>query len=381
SLLLRDVDLEIEPCALVLLEAAASIDVAGTGHVVAHGRADAPIVFDAVDAATPWGGLSTGGVVGVYGGFLDLAHVELRNAGGDPNYPGVLYLGNDELADVAGEVARVQDVTITGSHSNGVILFDGAAFTDDSANLTIADSSNVPIVSDLLLAGSIPPGDYTDNANAFVELDNGYFAQPSELVLHDRGLPYRLGNDDDSFSGFSIDWGNADDGSVSTLVLEPGVELRFYAQQGLTIYDGGVLDARGSADAPIVLTSASANPGSGDWIGVLFDGPAADATALDHLEIGYAGADVLVATWAHCVASDVDDQTEAAALIFSEEPAAGVLGVASIHHSSAHGINRAWTGGATDLAASVTFEAIAGCPQTQPVPEAGECPPDTTCGG
>lgn len=381
SLSFWDIDLEIEPCALVLLESSAGIDVAGTGRLIALGREDAPIVLDAVDPSAPWGNLSTGGVVGVYGGFLDLAHVELRNGGGDASYPGVLYLGNDELADAPGEVARVQQVTIAGSRSHGVMMFDGAAFTDDSADLRIEDAADVPIVSDFLLAGSIPPGSYADNPNAIIELVNGYFAQPHELVLHDHGLPYRLGNDDDAFSHFSIDWGNADDGSASTLVLAPGVELRFYESAGLTIYEGGVLDARGSADAPIVLTSASASPASGDWMGVLFDGPVADDTALDQLEIAYAGADVLLPMWAHCVASDVDDHTEAAALTFSHEPAPETVGTASIHHSAAHGINRAWTGDAIDLAASVTFEAIAGCPQTLPIPEGGACPQDAACGG
>lgn len=380
ALLFYDVDLEIEPCALVLFDAAAGVDVVGTGRIVARGTVDSPIVMDAIDPAAPWAGLSTGGFVGVYGGFVDLAHVELRNAGGYADYPAALYLGDDELADVVGEVARVQDVTIDGSHSHGVMLFDGAAFTADSANLVIRGAAAAPIRSDLLLASSIPPGDYDDNLVAYIELDDGAFTQPPLLVMHDRGLPYRLG-DDDPLSGFSINWASADNGSSSTLLLEPGVELRFAPDQSLTMYEGGVLDARGTAEAPIVLTSAAPSPAAGDWIGVIFDGPAASDTRLDHLEVGYAGADVLVPTWSHCTATDIEDTTEAAALTLTSPPPAGMLGSASIHHSSAHGINRAWAGDDVDLAATVTFEAIAGCPQT--VPRSGDesCPATVTCAG
>ena len=61
-----------------------------------------------------------------------------------------------------------------------------------------------------------------------------------------------------------------------TLTIEPGVEVRFHP--GLALQVNGELVARGGGDAPVVFTSNSATPTSGDWGFILFADSSIDAT-------------------------------------------------------------------------------------------------------
>jgi hypothetical protein len=56
----------------------------------------------------------------------------------------------------------------------------------------------------------------------------------------------------------------------SNLIIEPGVELWFDAGMSLAVH--GSLTALGTIEAPIVLTSSSIAPASGDWAGIDVDG-------------------------------------------------------------------------------------------------------------
>lgn len=380
TLLIYDVTLEVEPCAVVRLGARANIDAVGTGRVVARGTADAPILFEAIDPEAPWANLSTGGFVGVWGGFLDLAHVTLVDAGGDDFFPGAIYLADNDVGDVPVERARVQDVLVDGSRSYGVSAIDGAVFSADSANLTVRGAASSPVYTDYLLAGHIPPGDYGDNEHV-IRLANGYFAVQPTLVFRDRGVPYELGDPSDGLDAYSISVTSSAVGEPVNMTIEPGVELRFGAGQSLTIGDGAALDARGTADAPIVLTSSAEAPQAGDWYGVVFDGAPGAGTALEHVEIAYAGQSLGFGSWSHCAATDIVDGDEGAALVFTAEPASGVVTSSTIRASASHGINRAWAGAAVDLAIGNTFEDVALCDQTEPSAADGTCPEVVTCGG
>ncbi|MCK5734616.1 MAG: right-handed parallel beta-helix repeat-containing protein, partial [Candidatus Latescibacteria bacterium] len=58
-----------------------------------------------------------------------------------------------------------------------------------------------------------------------------------------------------------------------SLIIEPGVTIRFSGLHQVKIQ--GVLLADGTEEAGIVFTSARSEPASGDWWGILFDGPKA----------------------------------------------------------------------------------------------------------
>lgn len=74
----------------------------------------------------------------------------------------------------------------------------------------------------------------------------------------------------------------------ATLTIEPGVTLEMDAERYLLV-DKGKLIAKGTADAPIVFTSAASTKAPGDWVGIIFDDDVSAGTELDHVRIEYAG--------------------------------------------------------------------------------------------
>lgn len=76
-------------------------------------------------------------------------------------------------------------------------------------------------------------------------------------------------------------------GTDVELTIEPGVKLVFGEAAGLSVHEG-VLHARGTAEAPIIFTGASPQPGS--WLGVRFMNSASPKNSLHQVIIEYAGA-------------------------------------------------------------------------------------------
>jgi hypothetical protein len=79
--------------------------------------------------------------------------------------------------------------------------------------------------------------------------------------------------------------------SSPTVVIEPGVELRFDSDAALVVGSGspGTLSAVGTAADPIVFTSAEASPAAGDWPGITCGASVVDAE-FSYVEILYGGA-------------------------------------------------------------------------------------------
>ncbi|WP_222427664.1 hypothetical protein, partial [Desulfobotulus alkaliphilus] len=81
------------------------------------------------------------------------------------------------------------------------------------------------------------------------------------------GSPYII-------TGTVVVRGKDGDDGVTTLTIEPGVELRFNANTRLDVGgssgDPGALIAAGTADAPIRFTANSADPKPGHWNGIRF---------------------------------------------------------------------------------------------------------------
>lgn len=377
---LWDVTLRVEPCAVVLLGSSAWISTAGSGRLEAIGTPDAPIVFDAIDPSLPWRQLTTSGVVGEPPGFIDLAEVTLRH-GGDPETAGAtLLLAASDIAEDQIETARVRDVAIESSGTYGVRMITGAVFTEDSTGLTVHGSPDRPVVADADLVAWLPPGDYAGNVRDEILLNHGWIATQPDITIRDRGLPYAVGDADGSATPFSLEALVTDDGTPVTLTIEPGVELRFFAE-GITIAEGASLVARGTADAPIRFTSGNQSPAAGDWRGILFEGTPGPDTAIDHAEILFAGKDTLVPGWRHCAADDPSDVGEAGAVVIAGPPSSAFVTDTRISQSASAGINRAWQGPDIDFTPTNTFEDIAACAQTMPVPDDGVCPEHASCDG
>jgi hypothetical protein len=72
-----------------------------------------------------------------------------------------------------------------------------------------------------------------------------------------------------------------------TLTIDPGVTILMLDNGSMTI--DGTLLARGTANAPIVVSSARAKPAPDDWESITFSGPSASGSVLDYLNISYGG--------------------------------------------------------------------------------------------
>ncbi|HEY2367673.1 MAG TPA: hypothetical protein VGH87_14855, partial [Polyangiaceae bacterium] len=126
--------------------------------------------------------------------------------------------------------------------------------------------------------------------------------------------------------------------------------------------------ARGTADKPIVFTSASATPKAGDWLGVWFASHLDPSDALDHVTISYAGK--VSTTIAGC---PLNTAAQAALVIVGYEPSASFLTSSVISDSGKDGVFRGWIGSPVDFSATNTFTNVPHCKQTNPPSAQGVC--------
>ena len=71
------------------------------------------------------------------------------------------------------------------------------------------------------------------------------------------------------------------------LTIEPGVEMVFYQDVGMTIRDEGRLHVRGKASAPVQMYGSV--PERGHWKGLYFHDTDANKNSLEYLELSHAG--------------------------------------------------------------------------------------------
>jgi hypothetical protein len=277
----------------------------------------------------------------------------------------------------------VDHVKVTGSAGLGVRLSPAAAFTAASRELVVSGSGAVvgrppyPLrIDGARGVGSIPSGSYSGNASDFIQVIASSALQ-NDTTFHDRGVPYQIGGSG-SFGVLTV--GAA---SLTTLTVEPGVEMRFFGSGGNfgglfigTVSTAGRILAAGTAARPIVFTAVGDSPPAGSWEGVTFDGPLAADNLLDHVQILAAGAHGGDQGYG---CPPLPSQTDAALKIFSE-PSAQFVFNSLIADSSYHGIFRAWVGSQVDFTPTNTFVNVARCNQVLPKPPVPQsCPDPAPC--
>jgi parallel beta-helix repeat protein len=94
-------------------------------------------------------------------------------------------------------------------------------------------------------------------------------------------------------SSITVQGADGDD-EITTLTIEPGVEVRFdpgvQLAVGYSSGDPGALVAVGTAESPILFTSNNATPAPGDWYNIKFNSTAdSDTSIMDHCVVEYAG--------------------------------------------------------------------------------------------
>ncbi len=367
--------LEIEPCAVVQFAAGHGMNVAypgtpTTGTLIAEGTEDQPIRFEGIDGGR-WGHLFVQAP-----GTASLAYVTFENGGGvDTSGASLIAYGTNEWPSPT--PLAVDHVTVTGSLGAGVRVGRVARFTEDSTDLVVTASGNETYPWPLFLGehtiGSIPAGEYTGNLVDKIYIDPEH-SMAEDATMRDHGVPYIVAPANDLVVA------SGDENAPATLTIEPGVRIEMPAERSFSVehFTGdfmasGALVAMGTADKPIVFTSASAAPQAGDWTGLWFGGIVQPTTQLDHVRIEYTGA------WCGCILATCSDIAEhEGAVIMSMQPDHVFVTNSVIASGASHGFVLGYDGSSLDFASANEFEGMAGCPQT--LPRDGACPnPKPSC--
>lgn len=376
--------LTIEPCAEVRMQADAALVFGGPSStevttLKAEGEPERPIRF-VRDGDAPWSAL-----VAYTPSQLSLAHVTLEGGGADRflYHASLVMRGNSETPTK--KLVHVDHVTIKDSVGAGVLAEWSSGFLPGSTQLVVTGSgtedSPYPVRLGEHTLDSLPDGDYTGNLIDKIHIDaegaNSSGGLQEDGTMRDRGVPYHFGE----FGGSRFSIGGPAQ-PLTTLTIEPGVTIEFLEGTGMEIEHWtsedepatGALVAVGTADKPIVFTSAAAAPEAGDWIGLWFGSVPAAHNRLEHARIEYAGGEC------GCVGFTCTDADEASVLFIEGVPASAFIQNTTIAHSAGHGIARGWLGGGPDFSVSNTFEDVLGCDQTLPRDENNACSEGDGCG-
>jgi hypothetical protein len=380
--------LTIEPCAVVELKKGQHIKVAypgtpGSGTLIAEGTAERPIRFKAKDAE-PWASIYVHAP-----GTARFAHVTFEGGGGGDfeDNATIDALGNGELP--ADPILFLDHVTIKKSVGTGIWMQRGATFMPGSRDVTITESGNeatpFPLQIEEHAIDALPTGNYKGNKIDEILLRTAGDGIAGggltvDATLHERGVPYRMGKS--KLDNFII--GRSDDAPVATLTIEPGVIMRFEKETAFKVQtfttdkpSTAAVRASGTADKPIVFTSASPTPKAGDWRGLWFGGIPQATNKLEHVRIEYAGFDCSCSL---NTCSNVGEHD--GAVIFTNQIPSAFITNTVFKEIAGHGITEGYDGDFVNFRPTNTFEGVQGCVQTRPRTIGGSCPtPRPACDG
>lgn len=297
----------IEPCAVVLLSAGAGITVgsasdagkliaAGTASVVTENQVEKldvrPVVFDAAVDSAPWAQILVQPK-----GSIDLSVTGILDGGKvESNSRGALVVEGVAGGTNTGEPvksAKVNRVVVDHSSTYGIFLNAWGAFADGSNTVWIRKSGSTDypyaIRMEPGVAATLPTELFaTDNLKNDILLETSKaFTRTDTLVS--RGIPYHQKG---------LLYLNAGvDGSTAKLTIEAGVTLAFEEAAGSGIIIGsskerpGILEAIGTASAPVVFTSGKETKAAGDWMGLYFHATPTSGSRISYAKIEYAGGD------------------------------------------------------------------------------------------
>jgi hypothetical protein len=370
--------LTIEPCAEVRLGFDAYLDVLD-GKLVAEGTEEGPIQFVRQDEA-PWGYVEV-----MHPATASLANVVMQGGGSEaPNAGFAMLVVRGAFEGRATPMLSVRDLTLQDAYGPALWMREDAAFVEGSSGLTVArgergDGSDAryayPIVTGVYGLTDLPDVtlDATQTAAVLVlgdDVGGGFSGFVDDVTVRNRGVPYHVGT---SELDATLRPGDPNEGTPVTLTLEAGVTLAFAELGKVELWsseagNAGVLRALGTEEAPVTLTSSSASPAAGAWVGLEWQDGVHPDNLVQHTVIAYAGGDCSCGGYA----CDLDDDN-GAVLFHDAVPGGTFITDSTIRSSAGHAFVRGWTVGPVDFAGANTLEDIAGCAQTPPFDEGGSC--------
>jgi len=281
TLISNDAVLTLEPGTTVFFERGGYLAVSGAfntagdgGRLLAVGTEEDPITLTSIEDAPEagdWGCLFFGNSPT----GSELVHVDIEYGGAVCRATGN---GFTSSVVVAQPIDAIEDVTVRDSASHGVqLLLDGAVRSFERTTFGRNDAASLELHANQIVV----PGTLTfEDEDDFVDVGGSNMNRDGTIARQD--VPYR-------FAGDAV-VGTA--GARPEIVAEGGVrfELRgasFVVQAGNLVFDG-------TADDPIVITSAAETPAPGDWGCVWFrhggaSSPTTGVPTARHTVIEYAG--------------------------------------------------------------------------------------------
>ncbi|MDP2662575.1 MAG: right-handed parallel beta-helix repeat-containing protein, partial [Dehalococcoidia bacterium] len=252
--------LTIEPGVVVRFQQLASLTVDATGRLVANGTASQPITLTGTTQQPGWwDGLS---IVGTF--------ASPNNSGAALNYVTIQYGAAYGNLYVEYAVVTMTNSSVGNSSADGVYGWYGGVAHITNTTFTGNQGYAVHFID-----GSVNPVlerlEATGNGGDGVAIGDG--ALTGRHVWEKAGLPYILTN------GATVAGG-------AILTVEPGVEVQFQQNTGLTV--NGKLAAVGTPTEPITFTGTTRQPGWWDGLSIVgwLDDPAAASISYVTIEYG-----------------------------------------------------------------------------------------------
>ncbi len=242
------------------------------GSLSAVGTADEPILFTssaAVPAAGDWKAI----VIHSGANSATIEHAIIEYGGASFNVPD--YGCCTEAALLVNNSAVTLRNTIFADNVSGVLFKNGGsavAFSDNS----FSGHSEWPVQIEASQVGTLT-GPNTFDSDDVVAVAGGIVS--SDATWNNLGAPYEV-----------LESVQVQDDSAPTLTIAPGVSMYFAEDAYLSVGDEaqGSLMVVGTAEAPILFSSAKAVQGPGDWQGLLVNLDAIAAT-FEYVHVEYAG--------------------------------------------------------------------------------------------
>ena len=248
----------VEPGTIFLMGGSASVLFgwrSDPATVMFQGTADAPILFCGTeDAAGHWKGLE---LLGGTTADSTVEHVRIEDAGWE-----------DHAALLLWPSLPLRSVALV---DNAGVGLDASLLHGSSDELTLTGNAWPATLRSGEAITNLPAGDYAGNVEDIIEVVSH---ENQDVVFHDRGVPYRQ-------LDVRVVYGIAE-GTPLSITYEAGVVYEMCQDCDILFgwrSDPAMVQALGTANAPVVFTSANPSPAPGDWNGIhLLSGTSSDST-------------------------------------------------------------------------------------------------------
>ena len=249
--------LTIEACSTIHMSPNSYISVQDGGRILSTGTEDCLITFTSTEndpASGDWG------------------YIELYTNGNVFDWTVIEYAGNDYASIWVADQGTVTVTNSTFANSErGIELMQGATLTSFSGNTFTGMEKFIMSVATEHVK-SLNPITATDNNSNFIVIKNGTLERDG--TWKNPAVPFKT-------NGFTLD---------AEVTVEAGTVFMMEENAYILVNNGGALINNGTQADPVIYTSASIEPQSGDWgyIDLYSNGNVFDWTIVEYAGKDYA---------------------------------------------------------------------------------------------